>query len=397
MSPKNTGRVVEEAPIATQHIENVETRSIYGDNHAATEDALLAAHATQLRESNIIGDGQATELSRPRRHRVEHRSNYSHEYLAMHPSYTGQNLGQMPTLETARDHQKIRDRAMQKLLDDYNDGKVDKDGNPIVLTDEDTSSSQTASPPSASDPALAEIPGPRRVPSMHHAQPQNRAILSSQGSFGTPSQNLSDRIGGDAFPMRTARDNAASGVAPTQRHRFQSDAAKQPTEPSNQAYVPSRGSLQTQPQFQAPPTAAATQNPRIPSRKTLPILLSSDSSGSSTPSKPLRKKYVEPVEPLPGYPDYRNHHYEALLAICRLRKLKRGGNVQEVRNRIIRDDRNVVEGRPREQVEKVHSRKSYKHQAPEDIVGRSARTFADEGADRIRRARESSNGRSFGF
>ncbi|OAL44520.1 hypothetical protein IQ07DRAFT_474018, partial [Pyrenochaeta sp. DS3sAY3a] len=91
-------------------------RSVYGDKHAATEDAMLAAHAKHLHENGIIDDTMAAELSKPRRDLKEFTVNYTPAYLAMHPNYTGHNHDDMPTLEGALKIQKAKDIAQLKFV-----------------------------------------------------------------------------------------------------------------------------------------------------------------------------------------------------------------------------------------------------------------------------------------
>ncbi|KAH7356043.1 hypothetical protein BKA66DRAFT_397439, partial [Pyrenochaeta sp. MPI-SDFR-AT-0127] len=92
------------------------TRSVYGDNHAATEDVMLAAHAKCMREKGQIDKQMVAELSKSRRNLNEVTVNYTRGYLAKNPNYTGQDHDEMPTLEVALQRQKARDDAMLKLL-----------------------------------------------------------------------------------------------------------------------------------------------------------------------------------------------------------------------------------------------------------------------------------------
>ncbi|KAF1941780.1 hypothetical protein EJ02DRAFT_347037, partial [Clathrospora elynae] len=95
----------------------IDTRSIYGENRAANEDAMMAAHAKQLRQGNIINGSMEAELSRPR-YRVggELQSRYTPEYLSTHPDYTGQNAHAMPTYDTALKHCRDEDAAEGRFL-----------------------------------------------------------------------------------------------------------------------------------------------------------------------------------------------------------------------------------------------------------------------------------------
>ncbi|KAH8722670.1 hypothetical protein GQ44DRAFT_562158, partial [Phaeosphaeriaceae sp. PMI808] len=86
------------------------------NTHAATEDAMMVAHAANLRIAGLIGEEMQIQLSQPWHKTGELKIKYTKEYLAMHPNYTGSNADDMPTYKTALRRQKERDIAMEKFL-----------------------------------------------------------------------------------------------------------------------------------------------------------------------------------------------------------------------------------------------------------------------------------------
>lgn len=128
MPPKKTPY---DAALAQQQLTGHRNRSVYGDKHAATEDAMLAAHAKHLHENGIIDGTMAAELSKPRRDLKEFTVNHTPTYLAMHPNYTGENHDDMPTLEEALRIQRAKDNAQLNFLRDFHARRIDEWGNPI--------------------------------------------------------------------------------------------------------------------------------------------------------------------------------------------------------------------------------------------------------------------------
>jgi hypothetical protein len=55
-----------------------------------------------------------------------------------------------------------------------------------------------------------------------------------------------------------------------------------------------------------------------------------------------------PLAPLPGQPDYAKYTYYEVAALGRARHIPTGGNTQEIRNRLVRDDINVAQNKKRE-------------------------------------------------
>ncbi|KAF2818680.1 hypothetical protein CC86DRAFT_308716, partial [Ophiobolus disseminans] len=115
MPPNGKPRKVPEA-ISLQHIDNVDTRSGFGDNRAATENALMAAHAKVLRAAGLIGGEMEAQLSQTCHRGRDIMPTYTKVYLAAHPDYTGSNVHEMPSYEAALRRQKQKDAAAEKWL-----------------------------------------------------------------------------------------------------------------------------------------------------------------------------------------------------------------------------------------------------------------------------------------
>jgi len=84
----------------------------------------------------------------------------------------------------------------------------------------------------------------------------------------------------------------------------------------------------------------------------------------------MQARTVVPLQPLHGNSDYTDLDYYRAAALCRKRGIPSGGNVHEVRNRLVRDDTAVSEGLPRVMASSIY-RKAYKTAAPgEEEMGR---------------------------
>jgi hypothetical protein len=101
------------------------TRSVYGDSHAATDNALLAAHAQHLQSAGVIDEHMIDELKKPYSTSHVHSVRYTTDYLAFHPDYTGDDVDLIPTLQTAKKRQRDEDEAENMILEDYSAGRID--------------------------------------------------------------------------------------------------------------------------------------------------------------------------------------------------------------------------------------------------------------------------------
>ncbi|KAJ4376046.1 hypothetical protein N0V83_001327 [Neocucurbitaria cava] len=188
MPRKKTTSTARAPSPGAQVIENVSTRSVFGDNRGATEHALMSAHAKHLRRAGHIDEEMEVKLSKPWHESGKLHIKYTPEYLAQHPNYTGKNHDKIPKYETALKHQKARDEAQDKLLADWAAGKIDEHGNSTEEkedqeegeehTGDTTSTASTPSPPSsrpypkkriiaistASSPSLPHLPRPVSPP-----------------------------------------------------------------------------------------------------------------------------------------------------------------------------------------------------------------------------------------
>ncbi|KAF2643889.1 hypothetical protein P280DRAFT_514880 [Massarina eburnea CBS 473.64] len=76
-----------------------------------------------------------------------------------------------------------------------------------------------------------------------------------------------------------------------------------------------------------------------------PILLAVSADDEPSAEGPVR---AAPVKPLPGMSDYEQYDYYQLAALCHERNVVSGQGVAVIRQRLIQDDINVVQGLPRD-------------------------------------------------
>ena len=103
MSPKKPTKAT---PEAWSHLQPDHARSVYGDRHAATNHALMVAHATHLEAAGVINEHMYAELTKPIGKMREQGIKYNQLYLAAHPDYTGENADAIPSLQLAMKHQR---------------------------------------------------------------------------------------------------------------------------------------------------------------------------------------------------------------------------------------------------------------------------------------------------
>ena len=114
-------------PDNSKTVENVEYRSGYGDMHAHREAEGMKEHVARLRADGQIDEKIATELLKP----LHQKREYTVEYLATHPEYTGQQP-EMPTFEQAEKLRRKKDKEQLKWVEDYGVGRIDENGNRLV-------------------------------------------------------------------------------------------------------------------------------------------------------------------------------------------------------------------------------------------------------------------------
>lgn len=300
MPPRKFTEATAEAP-SPQQIDH-QTRSAYGDGHAATNHALLVAHAVYLGTAGVIDEQMVSELTKPMGKMREQGIKYSEQYLAAHPDYTGENTDAIPTMQTALKHQRDRDAAQERLLADYRAGKIDIWGNRVNSVDRDTSFS---------------------------------------GSSSTSDDSMSD--------SGTGNDVDGNGLPCIEEHTGDT------TESADSSFMES--SLTTL------PNAVLTPSQR---QHTLPSVSSLSQPELKFSSKGYHyraSRSVTPLTPLPGNATYEDLDYYKAAALCRQRGIPSGGNLQEVRNTLVKDDTNVKLGLEREKTS-THHRKGYKAKAP---------------------------------
>jgi hypothetical protein len=364
----------------------VSTRSIYGDNRAATEGAMMLAHTQRLRSSNIIDDEIATQLSQPWHKSGELKVKYTKEYLELHPDYTGKDAHDMLGLEWAKRKRKDNDRKMEKWLEDWRARKIDDNGNPIGDYSESSSSSSLSSGDEDED--------------------QDGDVYSQEKHTGdtTLSVDEDDKVWLGQLPPAEApkrtgsgqgeKDSASKHTGTTEtnlseltKHTDYRRATSKPHSPNSSGWSDLSSPPRSTSPVHSPPQPIAklkATSKASTSSESLSNALSSQPSTSSSNAisipkpQPVRKRYHAilsplPLPPRPGNPTYEGLDYYALIGICRTRNLSSGGRIPFVRNRIIQDDTNVASGLKRELVKNTRGRrKHYKHAMPVDPAGGSS-------------------------
>ncbi|KAF2126745.1 hypothetical protein P153DRAFT_388068 [Dothidotthia symphoricarpi CBS 119687] len=328
------------ASIALQVIENRETRSPYGDNRAATEDKMMVEHANLARESGLIDEETATQLSQSWHRSGELQMQWKPEYLRIHPEYAAGEKDVAVSLDTAMKRQKEKDRRDIKFIKDWRAGKVDEDGNKIQRNREGMDATEAAEGTSHGSEAASV--GGITTPSTRQANSDGRPGSSS--SFALASSS----------PVTGPSNNVSSAKISTSRPEV-----KHPAKPSPQTYT-----------FASPQTGA-----QLPPAKSAPLRI----------RKP-KSDIPPPLHPLPNHPDYSSFVYGEVAALCRQRNLPGGGATHELRNRLIQDDINVARGLPREKRTYKGNKRAYKYSAPvlggvgsQDPNGDSERDVSDRG------------------
>ncbi|KAI4914031.1 hypothetical protein J4E90_005751 [Alternaria incomplexa] len=351
------------------------SRSVYGDSHAATEKALLSAHAQHLWNAGVIDEHMVAELSKPNPKSDVHSVRYTTDYLAAHPDYTGEDADELPAMQTAMKHRRSRDEAQNRVLEDYWAGRIDLWGHPTGHQVDDNG--RDLLPHTQGTHPHSRTPGAYR----------NRDLATRGGEhIGDTSEIDDSSSDGSASPTITGhgrctdhheKENTQASVANASKHFANSPIRE--TLPT--ATLPSFE--QRIAQFRYTPDLLPSADPSTatpfssPTRKRLSraepdlqsgiapdqaILISISPSRLST-QRSMQARTAVPLQPLHGNSDYTDLDYYRAAALCRKRGIPSGGNVHEVRNRLVRDDTAMSEGLPRVMASSIY-RKAYKTAAP---------------------------------
>lgn len=113
-------------------IKNAEFRSAYGDMHAHRDAEMMKEHVALMRSAGKIDDKMAIELPKP----LDKKREWTKEYLETLPNYTGVQPKMAP-FEMAYKHQRKRDKEMLTFVENFEAGRINKDGNPVAQDDAD--------------------------------------------------------------------------------------------------------------------------------------------------------------------------------------------------------------------------------------------------------------------
>ena len=123
MAPTYSDAVVPQTKIANEEMTNV-----YGDRHAAKESMMMREHAKSLLKAGVIDKDMANQLSRPWHQTGILDMQWNKKYLD-----PAKDSGEeMMSIEKARKIKSRKDLKMQKWIEDFEAGKIDQDGNPII-------------------------------------------------------------------------------------------------------------------------------------------------------------------------------------------------------------------------------------------------------------------------
>ncbi|KAI4635130.1 uncharacterized protein J4E87_000079 [Alternaria ethzedia] len=357
------------------------SRSVYGDSHAATEKAMLSAHAHHLWNAGAIDEHMVAELSKVNPKSDVHSVRYTTDYLAAHPDYTGEDADEIPAMQTAMKHRRSRDEAQNRVLEDYRAGRIDLWGHPTGHQVDDNGRN-----------LLSHTQGTQRQCEMQGAYRNRGLAMREEDCIGNASEG-NDSSSDSSGPLTITghgrrtdhhqKGNTQAFVANASKHFANSpirETLPTATLPSfEQRIAQFRYTPDLLPSAD-PSTATPFSSPtrKCPSREepdlhsgiapNRAILISISPSRLST-QRSMQARTVVPLQPLHGNSDYTDLDYYRAAALCRKRGIPSGGNVHEVRNRLVRDDAAVSEGLPRVMASSIY-RKAYKTAAPgEEEIG----------------------------
>ncbi|KAJ8119142.1 hypothetical protein OPT61_g35 [Boeremia exigua] len=173
------------------NIENAEVRSVWGDMHMHREALMRDEHVAFLYKNGIVDAAMAVELMKP----VDKDRNYTEEYLQTHPDYTGVQP-EMTALSTADRHQKQRDREMEKIVKNYEAGRIDEHGNSIANDDTKSDSDDSELTDLAEleshldyvDEATERLENAPQVPLAYHHNPSS--LSATRAASRSPPRSL---------------------------------------------------------------------------------------------------------------------------------------------------------------------------------------------------------------
>lgn len=349
--------------------------SVYCDSHAATEKALLSAHARYLRNADVIDEHMVAELSKANHRPDVHSVRYTTEYLASHPDFTGEDADEIPSTQAAMKSQGDIDEARNKILEDYRAGSIDLWGRPTGR--------RTA------DDDRDLLPG-AHVSRRQHGGPgaySNSGLAMRRGDYiGYVSEVNDSSSDSSVSPTITGhgcrtdhhqKGNTQAFVAKVSKH-FASSLVKETlstaTPPSFKQRIAQVRYTPNLLPSDAPSSATPFSSPtrKRPSRAETDLhsgiapdqaILISISPSQPSPQRSRQARTVLPLQPLHGNSDYTDLDYYKAATLCRKRGIPSSGNVHEVRNHLIRDDFAMSEGLPRVMASSIY-RKAYKTAAP---------------------------------
>ncbi|KAG9194013.1 hypothetical protein G6011_04048 [Alternaria panax] len=355
-----------------------EIRSVYGDAHAATDNAMLAAHAQHLQQAGVIDGRMVYEFTQPYSKLHVHSVRYTSAYLALHPDYTGKDADIITTWRMAMRRQREDDEAEKKILKDYRAGRIDIWGNPIVGLITNSRGALVSHVGDGQQRDVVSLAYESQCPSYWSGHDDCDTTETDNSSSGntvtrTPQDqrrrtNHLQKASMEAVTPSTSADIASSPAqgsfskaVPLTFEQQLTHYKYYPNHPPNTPAIPPRLAL---PMRKTPNHTPHNCTPLATSKKPTTV---SSSFPQPSPQRPRRIRTVTPLRTSPGNTDYTKLNYCKVTALCWKRGIPSGGNMQEVRNTLIQDDSAVREGEMRKKAMATSTcQREYKTVAPED-------------------------------
>lgn len=283
-------------------------KSGYGDAHAFNEHQGMLAFAAAARSHNLLDEETLEALSKPWQEKGTMDMQWKPEYLDASKKAPDDEVMDLKQAELIA---RRKDAAEKKFLKDFYAGKIDENGNKIdaevTFLGEKKSSATTKN----SKGKAKEKEDEKKEPL--------KKVTSGKITKKPPANKSKTKV--EIITFEVAK------VLPI---------AEAPTPTS-----------QNPPSLEGPRTKATNPNPP-------PVVTNKNPPAVS-----------QAVTPLPVRPSYDEYTYYQLAALCFERNLVSGGKENILRNRLVQDDINVIQGLPREAKTYAKEKdRARKHKAP---------------------------------
>ncbi|KAF2272512.1 uncharacterized protein EI97DRAFT_461902 [Westerdykella ornata] len=347
-------------------VEDTTSRNAWGDSRFAEESKMMKTHADSLFAAGVISASQAAKLSVPWHEKgAVNGSIWEEQYLDPSKKVTEYDI--MP-YERAQRIQHRKDVALKKWLEDWEAGRIDDDGNPLVRRrDSEWSTGNTAANAEGSDGVAESMEGGE---SCRAECKSGGAGDATQGRYSVVEKSRPDTPGKNKKPIgmkdkAEPQDLEAIAESPSSTQSSMTDPPS--SFPSSSSESADNVSVPTPPLATARPPTKVAAHPRenapnhAPAGPSILIWALSQPSKSTTP--------------------YDNVEYSELLRLCRIRGLKRSGNAETLRKRLVADDAAVRDGTARKDLSK-YTTPADGSVRPRGVTGKRRRIEEDKEEDK---------------